>query len=210
MAADRGEHAEVEDRAGVLEHPALEQLGRARAPAVLVAAVAPRSARRRTRRAPRRGAPRRAGPRPGSRSMPPVPPTIGRADAGVVRGITSGGANGSSPTSSVGGPSAARRPDPRELARLESRQRGDDHVEQRRERARLAPRPARTSSIATRLSLEQLDAAAARGERRELEHQRQEVGQLGSGRLEPGLAVGLASAAASPRRAGGCRRARGR
>ena len=151
VAADRRQHAEVEDRARVLEHAALEQLGRAGAPAVLVAPVAPPVAddedrqgrvgkddveqhvRRGSRGLPaadhrsrRRRAPRSASPPAArtARARPPRPAAPRRRAAG------------SAPSSAGRQPAEA----------------GDDDVQQRRERAALPPQPGADSSIATRWS----------------------------------------------------------
>ncbi len=119
VTADRGEDAEVEDRARVFQRPALEELSRPRPPAVLVGPVAPpgpddEDRHRRVREDPVEE--QRALAHDGTSR----PPTSGIPAPGSSTGITSGGANGSSPTSSAGGPEAASdriRPSLRELSR---------------------------------------------------------------------------------------------
>src|SRR5207248_1307803 len=94
VPADGGQGAVVEHRTGPAEDAAVEQLGRAAGPVELVAAVAP--------------------PVPDDehgerdvRNDDPQQELAGAHRLASVVGITSGGANGSRPTSSWGGPLAA-------------------------------------------------------------------------------------------------------
>ena len=106
-------------------------------------------------------------------------------------GITSGGANGSRPTSSVGGPSAARRLIRASFAELSRPRPATTASSSGANGLRSRLRPARISSIATRCRSSSSAPGGSRRQSRELEHQRQEVRQLVAGRLEPGAAVGL-------------------
>src|SRR5450755_5038071 len=96
MTADGRQRTVVKQRATPLEHPPLEQLGRAARPAELVAAVAPDVTEDEDR----------------DRDVGDHHPQedVGGAHRGASTvGMTSGGANGSSPTSSCGGPWASSR-----------------------------------------------------------------------------------------------------
>ena len=189
------------------QHPALEQLRRAGSPPVLVGAVAPPVPDGERPPAPRRAGRRRGARRHGSWTAADQRPRHADPSASP---ITSGGAKGSRPTSSVGGPArrggvilpSSPRGEPgqspatrvEQPARRGSRRgagwRGS--ARSRRDARRAAPVPASgaraaNSSISGRI-----------------------VGKLASAELEPGGLRRPASAAASPCRAGGGRRAGGR
>ena len=207
VAGDRGQDAEVEERARPAQHPALEQLRRARAPAVLVAPVAPPEAddEDRQRRVGQDDVEQRLAAGHGA-SLPPI---IGRAAPGPSSGITSGGAKGSSPTSSLGGPSAARRLIRASFADPSRPHSGRDHVEQRRERARLPAQAGADELDRDPIVLEQRrPGSGARAANSSISGRKS--GSSSPGRLEPGGPVGLLEPRASPARAGGGRRGRGR
>ena len=96
MAADRGERAVVKQRASPLEQSPLEQLGGAGGPSELVVAVAPDVAEDEDRDRD-------------VRDHDPQEDVAGAHRRASTVGMTSGGANGSSPTSSCGGPCASNR-----------------------------------------------------------------------------------------------------
>ena len=158
VAADRGERAVVERRAGPAEDLVLEQLRRAAGPAELVGAVAP----------PRADDERRDR---GVRQDDPEQDLAG-AHARAPVGIASGGPYGSRPTASSGGPSRASRATSRALGDGQRRQAGGDRVEHVRVRA-LEVVQGEPQQLDRRPVLgQQRLAVARRRERGEREHDR--------------------------------------
>ena len=144
---------EVEQEHRRPQPPALEELGGARGPAELVVAVAPDVPDHEHGH----GGVGQDDPQQQVDAAHRRPPGIAPAQAAGARrtgsGITSGGAKGSRPTDSPGGPSRARR---RSSSRSSAPQLGQHQAERRRgaprRGSRRAPAPVGTSSITGRYS----------------------------------------------------------
>ena len=119
------------------------------------------------------------------------PPTIGRADAGLPIGITSGGAKGSRPDLLGRGALDGEAADPRHLRRAQSAKAGDDDVQHGLERAVLTLQPGSDELDRDAVLLQQPRADMIGRERGKLEHQRQIVRELVAGRIEPDTAIAL-------------------
>ena len=192
VAADDAEHPEVEQRAADPQQPVLVELGGPGGPAELVVAVAPPGDRPRRSSGTGRGR-RRRGTRSSAGSWERRHGQQGGRGAAPVAapGLNCGLANGASPTSSSGGPSAASR---RTASRSSPRSGGSVAVTASIRRAhgepmsrserRSSSRPARWSSIRSRPQV----LVHGGGE---LEDDAEVVGQLGVVELEPGREVGL-------------------
>ena len=117
MAADHREQAEVEQEHRRPQPAALEELGRARRPAELVVAVAPDVADHEHRhRDVGQDDPQQQVDR-GSSGASRQRAGAGAGPRRTGSGITSGGAKGSRPTASPGGPSRGQAPQLRALVR---------------------------------------------------------------------------------------------
>ena len=195
MAADDPEHPEVEQRAADAQQPVLVELGGPRGPAELVVAVAPQVPDDEGRQADvgdddeeelvHARAPGNDGM--GSRVVSGAAPL-------AAPGLNCGLANGASPTSSSGGPSAARR---RTASRSSPRSGGSvavtASIRLRPRRAHVAQREPQQLQPGAVVE-HQVPAEVAVDGGGELEDDAQVVGQLRVVELEPGPQVGLLEA----------------